>query len=609
MSSQEIVSKVSGKTASSDSNTQLGDTRTKNSSKHSKTNQLVGNKNSSQMTSDGSVTPSENHKKIKKKSHTSLSSPTNPFAALSKQAINYDVPLNCSVTEAHRNRVPVIKLDGCVDWVCGRAFAWYTGNKEIKCSHGKKCKHTHISACKNFLKGTCKFKNCKFEHVRLWDVSFCRKNNKQPRSMCKHWKTHGKCRQARSGQCSFAHSLDELTMEPHAVFMKDVLDNPTKYPDLFEDIRNELVRVIYQDDVLTFIQAEYEKNGSEFTLPNVNNIKRLLYTWKRFFRVFRTDSTPGPKMALFDGPSCLMENVVQMLAINSQRQCNNENCMWHHNCRRGYHLEPDKILQPFWFDFTYLLGGESNKQMIAEFKELKELGIGDTHFLPEDFSDGWKPLKKYEGELVEKINSIKKSSPKECRYGVNCRNYHKCSFTHGIRDEPDSWSTNISDYDGRRVFFSQGITDRRDYDYKIVKSAGILFYSMVDKEKKFLFTCQQNGKRDFSYADLGGKSEHEDSTPIDTAIRETVEETNGHLFSGNDSYEECDKKIKELFVNPPSRYYDSRGKYMVYFIEMDDSFFNLSLDRFEKNNRMHWLGIDEIHYDEVHPRLVNYFYN
>lgn len=609
MSSYKERREVSGKSATSDSSTPLASTRAKSSSNISKT---------SQSTFGGSMIRTENHKK------KSYKSSKNPFADLCQQAIDSGLSTPCSISKTKNNCVPVVSPDGTSDWICGPGFAYFTGDDETKCLYGSRCKQKHVKACKNYAQGRCTRKNCKFVHVRLWKppTPLCMECETPDKlrplstSLCIHWKNPKKCRHHQCGKCTYAHSLDEVNLEPHLIFLRQVIDNPEKYPEFFEDIRNELVRVIYQDEVLAFIQAELKKGGNIFKPPSPNNMGTLLYTWSRFYITFRKNSSLGPKMSLFDGQDCLMEKVVFKMAINSQRQCTREDCTWHHNCRSGYHLEPDKILQPFWFDFTYISGGESNKSMIDELEILEEVGFGDSNFLAEDFSDGWEPLKPYEVEMKEKIDSLKKYVSRECHYGPNCRNYHECSFTHGIRDIPNSWSMVINDYDGRPKFFSQGITDHRNPDYKIVRSSGILFYSMVGEEKKFLLRYQQNSKMEFRYADLGGKSDPEDSTPVDTAIRETLEETNGHLFSSDDSLEECETKIKELFVNPPSQYYDSGGKYMLYLVEMDESFFNLPLDRFgvregedERVHSFHWLGTDEISREELHPRLDDFFYH
>ena len=72
-----------------------------------------------------------------------------------------------------------------------------------------------------------------------------------------------------------------------------------------------------------------------------------------------------------------------------------------------------------------------------------------------------------------------------------------------------------------------------------IRAAGIVFYVYINGKKKWLFR-----KSNKVYSDIGGKTEINDENPIDTAIRETWEETNGSLFcDGKKDYEDCKQKL------------------------------------------------------------------
>ena len=66
------------------------------------------------------------------------------------------------------------------------------------------------------------------------------------------------------------------------------------------------------------------------------------------------------------------------------------------------------------------------------------------------------------------------------------------------------------------------MTDRPTFEYqgKPVRAAGILVWTRKDDQVHRLFRRIQK-----KYEDIGGKTDLIDQSPLDTAIRETVEET------------------------------------------------------------------------------------
>ena len=145
-------------------------------------------------------------------------------------------------------------------------------------------------------------------------------------------------------------------------------------------------------------------------------------------------------------------------------------------------------------------------------------------------------------------------------------------------------------------------------DGKPIRAAGILCYVHdKDKNKKtWLFRKQKN-----KYSDTGGKTDSLDSSSLETAIRETVEETNGHLFSEKHNNKYCYKILKRELTkqNPKPIYFDS-CKYILYPLKLRSKSLNLPLDRFgnieihdSQKHSYHWL--DEIPDKNLHPRLFS----
>ena len=141
-----------------------------------------------------------------------------------------------------------------------------------------------------------------------------------------------------------------------------------------------------------------------------------------------------------------------------------------------------------------------------------------------------------------------------------------------------------------------------------IRAAGILcyVYDRTKDKKIWLFRKQSN-----KYSDTGGKTDEVDNDPHQTAIRETVEETNGHLFSKKHNYDTCTKiLIRELKKQNPTPIYVECCKYFIIPFRLRFKNFKLSLDRFgeiETHDHMehsyHWM--EEVPKKNLHPRLIS----
>ena len=141
---------------------------------------------------------------------------------------------------------------------------------------------------------------------------------------------------------------------------------------------------------------------------------------------------------------------------------------------------------------------------------------------------------------------------------------------------------------------------------KPIRAAGILCYVHdKDKDQKLWLFRKQNNL----FSDTGGKTETIDNSAIDTAIRETVEETNGHLFSQKHNIDTCHKILcREINNQKVKKIYVENCKYLLILFKLRFKNYKLPLERFgnlEKHDNQihsyHWL--EEIPSKDLHPRL------
>lgn len=139
-----------------------------------------------------------------------------------------------------------------------------------------------------------------------------------------------------------------------------------------------------------------------------------------------------------------------------------------------------------------------------------------------------------------------------------------------------------------------------------VRAAGILVYVRQGGDIQFLMR-KEKGK----WSETGGgKSEKVDTCILDTAVRECVEETNGRLFSDEDSFSECDSKLREMITPRTYKIYSPRSKYMLFVVEADMKLRREKMTRFG-NVEMHtrirhyykWVRKGRTRSLRLHPRL------
>ena len=111
-----------------------------------------------------------------------------------------------------------------------------------------------------------------------------------------------------------------------------------------------------------------------------------------------------------------------------------------------------------------------------------------------------------------------------------------------------------------------------------VRAAGVLLCTKVNGQRWYLLR-----KAKGAWQDMGGKTEPEDTTPLDTAIREAVEETNGHLFSPSDSFDQCYSHLRDVIEKGKecSIRYSKRCKYLLFICHVRN-IKQVSMTRFGK---------------------------
>jgi hypothetical protein len=89
-----------------------------------------------------------------------------------------------------------------------------------------------------------------------------------------------------------------------------------------------------------------------------------------------------------------------------------------------------------------------------------------------------------------------------------------------------------------------------------IKAAGILFYRISKKKRKLQFLMIKDNNN--TYSDFGGKTDKCDKNMKETALRETLEESN-HIFNK--------KVIEDQMVND-NPICNIKSKYALYFYEL-----------------------------------------
>ena len=154
------------------------------------------------------------------------------------------------------------------------------------------------------------------------------------------------------------------------------------------------------------------------------------------------------------------------------------------------------------------------------------------------------------------------------------------------------------------------MVDRPTFDYEgqPVRAFGILLWTRKNNQIHRLFRKIKN-----KYEDIGGKTDVKDSSAKDTAIRETVEETDGKLFSETHTRDQCAAILRELVdkVSPEDMEYNKISKYLLYRIEVEPDILDLSMKRFGLSEETDWGTLEHYYqwrwklpyHNQLHYRL------
>lgn len=131
------------------------------------------------------------------------------------------------------------------------------------------------------------------------------------------------------------------------------------------------------------------------------------------------------------------------------------------------------------------------------------------------------------------------------------------------------------------------MSDRPTFDFagKPVRAAGILIWTRKNGQKHRLFRKIKN-----KYEDIGGKTDPCDVSALETAIRETVEETHGKLFSEWHSPRDCESMLRSRLKNISKDCieYNRVSKYLLFKLEVESDILNKPMTRFGLSEETEW---------------------
>lgn len=154
------------------------------------------------------------------------------------------------------------------------------------------------------------------------------------------------------------------------------------------------------------------------------------------------------------------------------------------------------------------------------------------------------------------------------------------------------------------------MADRPTFEHEgqPVRACGILLWTRKNNQIHRLFRKIKN-----KYEDIGGKTDVKDINAKETAIRETVEETDGKLFSETHTRDQCAVILRELVdkVSPQDIEYNKISKYLLYRIEVEPDILDLSMKRFGLSEETDWGTLEHYYqwrwelpyHNQLHYRL------
>ena len=152
--------------------------------------------------------------------------------------------------------------------------------------------------------------------------------------------------------------------------------------------------------------------------------------------------------------------------------------------------------------------------------------------------------------------------------------------------------------------------DRPTFDYEgmPVRAAGILVWCTSNGKTHRLFRYVKK-----KYEDIGGKTDPGDASAIETAIRETVEETDGKLFCATDTRDTCADKLRLRLRNIKDNCieYNQISKYLLFKLEVEPDLLHEPMKRFGLSEETDWGSLDHYYkwrhslpyHNQLHYRL------
>ena len=154
------------------------------------------------------------------------------------------------------------------------------------------------------------------------------------------------------------------------------------------------------------------------------------------------------------------------------------------------------------------------------------------------------------------------------------------------------------------------MADRPTFDYegRPVRAAGILVWTRKDGKVYRLF---RRIKKKFE--DIGGKTDLKDNSALDTAIRETVEETDGKLFSKSHTRNQCAADLRRRLtdISPMNIEYNHISKYVLFKLQVEPDILMQPMTRFGLSEETDWGTLEHYYqwrwnlpyHNQLHYRL------
>jgi len=142
------------------------------------------------------------------------------------------------------------------------------------------------------------------------------------------------------------------------------------------------------------------------------------------------------------------------------------------------------------------------------------------------------------------------------------------------------------------------------YNGQPVRAAGLLIYVTDNGKRHYLLRSGKKGR----WSDIGGKTDATDPDILATIVRETVEETNHHLFAAHHTFEQARERLDHVLHNEELEiFYCPRGKYVLIKVQLDSTLKTLNMKRFglrEHEAMSHYYAwVSQIQRYKLHPRL------